>query len=38
MYREKYGYKYDLIDDGHAVDIIDATGVNIFLLLDDRMR
>ena len=33
MYKEKYGYKYDLIDDGHAVHIIDATGVNIFLLL-----
>jgi len=30
---EKYGYRYDWIDDSHAVHITDSSGKNMFLLI-----
>lgn len=36
MQKEKYNYRYDFIDEGKAVHIIDATGVNLFLLVGSK--
>ncbi len=33
---EKYGYRYNYIDDGKAVHIADEKGVNMYLLLGDK--